>query len=984
MMVTFVSQCEKNALKKTRRVLDAFADRIGDNTWQTLITEDGLLTVKKMLRKTASKSTAVSCHWIRSRSRSQLLWVVGNRLKFNGEGVVPVNYTTVNSIKMDETKIMSEIVYANSQKQLLSEHLFSVGYVAALLVEQLFGDNHSGLKQAAFVSGCLHDIGKLDPEFRAWIEKSISKNKKQTIEIPDDGLHIDTAKFSFEKHPRHNEISLWLSQFIELLPVLANKKSKEFVEHVVYWHHAKPIRKDDYIKLHDIHRKLNTAYKNKGMQELVEHSQLILDAIAEIQTRYPNHGINVDFTQCDVKYDEDVVADFRKISLPEYKQYSPDESFDLYLKDISFNTKTNIIRACVISADRQISALPAQELTNYIETGTLDLLIEKTLEQDSDLIQQIQQCLTGFEQKYPCSERNKKQTSTAKALLNVEHVAVLNGPAGCGKTKIALEWAKLSEANKIIWICPRVQVCEGLYQDLTDSDYLPHGKIEICTGEFKYTNNQGIPEPTPQGKEFSGDIVLTTIDQIINSITTHTNVTAFVDFLNSHIVFDEFHEYIPMPAFNLLFSELVQAKKLMGCSANTLLVSATPNFSFIENILKIDCEDIKSIKSFNESKYQINFELFDETLKNSTNPLFKSQPINSIVISNTATLAQQAFIHNQATENGIVFHGKFKAKDKQAIFDKVYESFKEKGTQEFDVLRSGPIVQAALNITCTQMTGEFTLAENFLQRLGRLDRFGKSKGTNQYTVAVPSVIPESNGKIKGNCARFLNASYSYRSAHAWYEFLQSNLPQGSLAINDIYDLYQQFYLSNSGQKAVEQDLIAALKESVNVIAAKVHDPIRYLKKPKASDKKKLKKSSLRGDSRFVQMVVMNIESFANYTILNEYAIDWQETDNDFSNCYTESLNLIRDTGIIDYVAKKHHLIDELSPSKGIPAKSIGLRKQVLEGAAVEPQFPIYLSYTPSDLSTKLGDSEGEESAIYYLKGTKQIIGAMSLNKIIHS
>ena len=92
-MVTFISQCEKNALKKTRRVLDAFADRIGDNTWQTVITEEGLTTVKKMLRQTASKSTAVSCHWIRSRSRSQFLWVVGNRNKFNDQGVVPVNYT---------------------------------------------------------------------------------------------------------------------------------------------------------------------------------------------------------------------------------------------------------------------------------------------------------------------------------------------------------------------------------------------------------------------------------------------------------------------------------------------------------------------------------------------------------------------------------------------------------------------------------------------------------------------------------------------------------------------------------------------------------------------------------------------------------------------------------------------------------------------------------------------------------------------------
>jgi len=93
MMVTFISQCEKNALKKTRRVLDSFANRIGDNTWQTIITREGLKTVKKLLRKTASKSTAVSCHWIRSRRRSELLWIVGNRDRFNAEGIVPVNLT---------------------------------------------------------------------------------------------------------------------------------------------------------------------------------------------------------------------------------------------------------------------------------------------------------------------------------------------------------------------------------------------------------------------------------------------------------------------------------------------------------------------------------------------------------------------------------------------------------------------------------------------------------------------------------------------------------------------------------------------------------------------------------------------------------------------------------------------------------------------------------------------------------------------------
>jgi len=93
MMVTFISQCSKKSLNRTRRVLDSFANRIGDNTWQTVITAEGLQAVKKLLRKTASKNTAVSCFWIRSRSRSELVWIVGNKDKFNKEGIVPVNAT---------------------------------------------------------------------------------------------------------------------------------------------------------------------------------------------------------------------------------------------------------------------------------------------------------------------------------------------------------------------------------------------------------------------------------------------------------------------------------------------------------------------------------------------------------------------------------------------------------------------------------------------------------------------------------------------------------------------------------------------------------------------------------------------------------------------------------------------------------------------------------------------------------------------------
>lgn len=49
MMLIFVSQCHKNSLKITRRILDSYANRIGERTWQTVMTQEGLIAVKSRL-----------------------------------------------------------------------------------------------------------------------------------------------------------------------------------------------------------------------------------------------------------------------------------------------------------------------------------------------------------------------------------------------------------------------------------------------------------------------------------------------------------------------------------------------------------------------------------------------------------------------------------------------------------------------------------------------------------------------------------------------------------------------------------------------------------------------------------------------------------------------------------------------------------------------------------------------------------------------
>lgn len=99
MNVFLVSQCSKNALIETRRILDQFAERRGDRSWQTPITQAGLDTLYRLLRKSARKNTAVACHWIRGKDHSELLWIVGDARQFNERGATPTNFTRRNVLR---------------------------------------------------------------------------------------------------------------------------------------------------------------------------------------------------------------------------------------------------------------------------------------------------------------------------------------------------------------------------------------------------------------------------------------------------------------------------------------------------------------------------------------------------------------------------------------------------------------------------------------------------------------------------------------------------------------------------------------------------------------------------------------------------------------------------------------------------------------------------------------------------------------------
>lgn len=102
MNVLLVSQCTKKAREESCRIIDQFAERMGTSTWQTAITMEGLATLRKLLRKTARRNTAVACHWLKKSGQSELMWIVGNSRRFNAHGRVPTNRTTRSVWVSDE------------------------------------------------------------------------------------------------------------------------------------------------------------------------------------------------------------------------------------------------------------------------------------------------------------------------------------------------------------------------------------------------------------------------------------------------------------------------------------------------------------------------------------------------------------------------------------------------------------------------------------------------------------------------------------------------------------------------------------------------------------------------------------------------------------------------------------------------------------------------------------------------------------------
>lgn len=923
--------------------------------------------------------------------------------KWNGLPFFIVIQSNLLNVK---TRGFHPMMLANTKEQDLVLHSIAVGLVAVKMFEKKFqsewknviksitGDAETkeysldNYKKVLFNAGLYHDVGKLDNNFQEYLKSKTAKKSDIEFDVQIEG----NKKIDLNSYPLHQELS-WA--YLNLLTNSFKQKNIIYLNDLflysVYWHHAKFLRfqNTDFETVDKILSSDNFDLKGfaQNFNDFNEKAKQVVLKINTVNEVSIIDGIDVNDVSDASISNSSKIPSFQPILF----RNGLDDDICL-LK----NAINHLTRAILVSADRVVSKLSKSDLAEIFESENIDnsMFISSLVDlivdsNDFDLKNAVDLMLEKFavksENDLDNQKRSELQAKKVEDLSDKGMISVLQGPAGVGKTKMMVEWlGKINNKKRTYIITPKSNMVLELHKEFTET-YLPNIDIEKITGAEKVRKINGEETVLEQQDCFKSSICITTIDQIMSLMMGHNKIDVYLDVLNSNLIFDEFHEFMDTPALLMLFIQTITLKK-MASDGKCLLVSATPNPYLIKKLNLDFKEAVVSIETFNNKPYEIVPNYFvdsNKSLDSMNNDMFNPQKKGTICIFNTASKSQtsslRALINGE--ENTLNFHSKFYSEDRKYIFKKIMKEFGKKkkedstlGTRDF-VLRSGPILQASIDLSTNYMLTEISTIDNIYQRLGRVVRWAESDN-GKYEIFIPSNIEVKNGSITKN----LSSNGQYEIVFKFVEFLQNEIfIKSDIKLNDLYKAYFKFFEYADVIDAYDSTW-SYLKKEANKIFSQSFEPIKIYAVNK-KDGKVASKKSLRGGSLFGLACDLVSDGVSEKVIQPSEKFDTFGIEKRFTYTAEEELHLIDEMKIQienNYSTKKYlegirnNYLAKIKNAKGKKKVKDLQNKRIIDLARYE-ETPIIFSY---DGKSNLDDSEKRYNTIY--KGLK--IGILSYNK----
>ena len=631
---------------------------------------------------------------------------------------------------------MASELLAKSNGVTLVEHSRNVAEKAKALAKDLGLDEE--LCDVVHLAGLCHDIGKADSGFQ------------QHIKNNSDETHGEDIVESDAKYALHNEIGwayLCKNGFrYQPKSIIKDSNIGILIQNTTYWHHG--------------------AVSHKHIDEYGDIGSILED---------------VDCTNLDLISDELKISDYfcgyagnNDTRRPTYISKKPDKPH--------YNALQFIIRACVVGADRYVSA---KERGEQLETVFEITSIHKN------------------RIKVPNSynpERFKKTYEIAEQAL-LSQITQINAPAGLGKTMIGVIVHAL-KGGHTYWVVPRNTIAESLYESITEEVRalgLDIGVELFLTGDVvKTTGNPSI--------------TITNIDNLMAPITTMKRAEMAYYIFKDTVIFDEYHEFAQKE--NGIYSAFINIMIARGSvvNGNTILLSATP---CVHNEIWNHIISITTEKHFETQILPINGSFYNAAHNRTYSvnvdvPFVKKQ--DCLTVHNSVKNVQNEYDPSDQRDCRL-FHSKYTAKHKSELLTSLLKERGKKSENTDSRWIASPILQASIDISFETLNESILSPESTMQRIGRCNRWGKKE--HAYIIIN---IEEDN---KSN-AKAIDTLYNKELNKDWYNFVKANFV-GEKTLDEMYKLYGEF------NKQKKDDLLNYYKElyssSTKALSALV--PLKY-------------------------------------------------------------------------------------------------------------------------------------------------------------